>query len=267
MTDERAVWVLCMSSIWLLRGLLGHRQTEVANDGAGSPVDGTAASFPELTRQVKGQDAILLAARCPTGALLNEDEGLSVDLSRCIQCGRCAEGASPIRMNMQIPAARWRGGQPRPLPRPFRKSIHIRVVDAGDCGACLNEVRQLNNPFYNMHRLGFFLTPSPRHADILLVVGSGTAQMRYALEAAYAAMPGPHLVMAVGQCALHGNLWSGSMTGGAGVSAIIPVDVEVVGAPPSPRGIIQALLMAAGRTGRVAERFSASVPEPEEGTA
>ena len=56
----------------------------------------------------------------------------------------------------------------------FKRSIHIIVVDAGDCGACLNEVKQLNNPYYNMHRLGFFITPTPRHADVMLVVGPVT---------------------------------------------------------------------------------------------
>ena len=65
---------------------------------------------------------------------------------------------------------------------PFRHSIHICVVDAGDCGACLNEVKQLNNPYYNMHRLGFFITPTPRHADVLLVVGAVTDHMKFALQ-------------------------------------------------------------------------------------
>ena len=55
----------------------------------------------------------------------------------------------------------------RTTARDFAHSLHIIVVDAGDCGACLNEVKQLNNPFYNMHRLGFFFTPTPRAADVL----------------------------------------------------------------------------------------------------
>ena len=83
----------------------------------------------------------------------------------------------------------------------FARSIHIIVVDAGDCGACLNEVKQLNNPYYNMHRLGFFITPTPRPADVLLVVGAVTDHMRFVVQKIYDAMPTPKRVVAVGVCA------------------------------------------------------------------
>jgi Ni,Fe-hydrogenase III small subunit len=125
--------------------------------------------------------------------------------------------------------------------------LHIRVVDAGDCGACLSEVKQLNNPYYNMHRLGFFLTPTPRNADILLVVGPVTEQMRRPLLVTYEAMPTPKLVMAVGVCALSGGVFGPSIFSGAGVAGILPVDIEVPGAPPPPLAILHGLLVAAGR--------------------
>ncbi len=94
------------------------------------------------------------------------------------------------------------------MGQPFRRSIHVLVVDAGDCGACLNEVKQLNNPYYNMHRLGFFITPTPRHADVLLVVGPVTDHMRAALKKIYDAMPTPKRVVAVGACALSGGVFA-----------------------------------------------------------
>jgi len=33
------------------------------------------------------------------------------------------------------------------------------------------EIRLLSAPHYELHRLGFFFTPAPRHADLLLVTG------------------------------------------------------------------------------------------------
>ncbi len=129
----------------------------------------------------------------------------------------------------------------------FSRSIHILVVDAGDCGACLNEVKQLNNPYYNMHRLGFFLTPTPRHADLLLVVGALTEHMRLPLRKAYDAMPTPKRVVAVGACALSGGIFGRSFMCAGGVGDFLPVDVEVPGNPPPPLAILHGLLVAAGR--------------------
>jgi Ni,Fe-hydrogenase III small subunit len=136
---------------------------------------------------------------------------------------------------------------PPAWPKSFSRSLHIRVVDAGDCGACLAEVRQLNGPYYNMHRLGFFLTPTPRSADILLVVGPVTEPMRKPLQEAYDAMPTPKMVMAVGSCALSGGVFGPGIFSGAGVGSVLPVDIEVPGAPPPPLAILHGLLVAAGR--------------------
>jgi len=125
--------------------------------------------------------------------------------------------------------------------------MHIRVVDAGDCGACLNEINLLNNPFYNMHRLGFFITPTPRQADILLVVGPVTDHMKTALLKAFDAMPTPKRVMAVGACALSGGVFESGFVTGGGVADLLPVDVEIPGCPPPPLAILYGLLVLTGR--------------------
>ena len=99
--------------------------------------------------------------------------------------------------------------RPRKAPaRPrarFRRSLHVRHVDAGSCNGCESELQALNNPFYNLHRLGIFFTPSPRFADLLLVTGPVTYAMREPLRRAYEAMPEPRWVMAVGTCAVSGG--------------------------------------------------------------
>jgi Ni,Fe-hydrogenase III small subunit len=202
-----------------------------------------------------------MIARCPTRALRDLEGRISVDYTRCVHCFRCARGIeTPLDWSHGYEWAGATGGADasQPLGRAFRRSMHIIVVDAGDCGACLHEVKQLNNPYYNMHRLGFFITPTPRHADVLLVVGPVTDQMRVALRATYDAMPTPRRVVAVGACALSGGVFGPSFTSEAGVANVIPVDVEVPGQPPPPLAILYGLLVAVGR------KASASLTSPPE---
>jgi Ni,Fe-hydrogenase III small subunit len=187
-----------------------------------------------------------LIARCPTCALSQNDGQVVVDYRRCIHCYRCeGQGAAPVKWDRGYEWASANGSNT--LGNPFNRSTHILVVDAGDCGACLHEVKQLNNPYYNMHRLGFFLTPTPRHADVLLVVGPVTDHMRIALEKTYQAMPTPKRVVAVGACALSGGVFGPSFVSEGGVAKVIPVDVEIPGQPPPPLAILHGLLVAVGR--------------------
>ena len=190
-----------------------------------------------------GADAAALVARCPTHALEAKNGAVAADYRRCVHCYRCRT-ALAWRSDYE-----WAGSGPERgvLGAPFRRSVHVLVVDAGDCGACLNEVRQLNNPYYNMHRLGFFITPTPRHADVLLVVGPVTDHMRVALQKIYDAMPTPKRVVAVGACALSGGIFAQSFVCGEGVGSLLPVDVEVPGNPPPPLAILHGLLVATGR--------------------
>ena len=197
-----------------------------------------------------GAAAPALVERCLTHALEQTNGAISVDSRRCVHCYRCVRGVGqPLGWD---PTYEWGGAIAKPglknaLEQPFRRSIHVLVVDAGDCGACLNEVKQLNNPYYNMHRLGFFITPTPRHADVLLVVGPVTDQMRFALKKIHDAMPTPKRVVAVGACALSGGVFAKSFVCGHGVADVLPVNVEVPGHPPPPLAILHGLLVAVGR--------------------
>jgi Ni,Fe-hydrogenase III small subunit len=192
-----------------------------------------------------------LVERCPTGAIREDGGKVTVDYRRCVHCYRCVRGVDhPLSWQDSY---EWAGisdrgdGGAAALSPAFRRSIHIAVIDAGDCGACLNEVKQLTNPYYNMHRLGLFITPTPRHADILLIVGPVTEHIRVALLKTYEAMPGPKRVVAVGACALSGGIFAGSPVCSSGVHGILPVDVEVPGNPPPPLAILHGLLVAVGR--------------------
>jgi Ni,Fe-hydrogenase III small subunit len=191
-----------------------------------------------------------LISRCPTKVFSDSDSQIIADHRRCIHCYRCVRGIEhPVdwQQTYEWATVRAPDNLPNAFIPAFKRSIHICVVDAGDCGACLNEVKQLNNPYYNMHRLGFFITPSPRHADVLLVVGPVTDHMRVALKKIYDAMPTPKRVVAVGACALTGGVFAGSFVCANGVADVLPVDVEVPGNPPPPLAILHGLLVAVGR--------------------
>jgi Ni,Fe-hydrogenase III small subunit len=128
----------------------------------------------------------------------------------------------------------------------FGRSLHIRTVDTGSCAVCESEIRLLLAPHYDLHRLGLFFTPSPRHADMLMVTGPAVRAMDNALQKAYTAMPEPKVVMAVGACPLGGTYPEDELVHGS-LGRVLPVDVFVPGCPPSPLALLQGLLVAVGR--------------------
>ena len=122
------------------------------------------------------------------------------------------------------------------------RSLAIRHVDAGSCNGCELEIHALNNAYYDLERFGLRFVASPRHADVLLVTGPVTRNMREALERTYAAMPAPKWVVAVGGCALDGGCFAGSYAVVGGVADVVPVDLHVPGCPPRPIAILKGLL-------------------------
>jgi Ni,Fe-hydrogenase III small subunit len=233
---------------WVWRGLRTGIKTgrypEVVDEAAG-----VSPGLP-LPAEMSETQARALAERCPTRALRADGGRVLIDYRRCVHCFRCARGTPaplPWDGGYEWAAAAAPAAETRGFAAPFARSLHILVVDAGDCGACLNEVRQLNNPYYNMHRLGFFITPTPRQADVLLVVGPVTDHMRLPLRKAYEAMPTPRRVLAVGACALSGGVFGPSFVAAGGVGEVLPVDVAVPGHPPPPLAILHGLLVLAGR--------------------
>jgi Ni,Fe-hydrogenase III small subunit/formate hydrogenlyase subunit 6/NADH:ubiquinone oxidoreductase subunit I len=247
---------------WLVRGLrLGRittrypRRREVAPDGYQGRV--TVRDGEPAPRE--------LANLCPTGAIAVDHQGrVSVDRGRCILCAECVRIA-PERFAFEAEyetarrsrSALWVGAGAA-LPEPpsretlgalapaLRRSIHVRHVDCGSDGAEEWEIQALWNPFYDIQRLGFFLTAAPRHADILLVTGGVTAAMRAPLERTWQVMPGPKALVAVGTDACSGGLAvDGGLIAG-GVDQVLPVDVYVPGSPPAPIAILDGLLLAVG---------------------
>ncbi len=172
----------------------------------------------------KGLKRGVLTTKFPEG----EDESIPKSLydknckfscfNTCI--GECEERDDEVEVRRKI---------------PFKKSVHIFVLDVGSCSACNREISLLNAPQYDLHRLGFFFTSVPRHADILLVIGEPTERMIPVLKEAYKQMPEPKLVITAGACA------------NERIEKILRVDTRVSGCPPQPLSILKSLLMLTGR--------------------
>ena len=122
------------------------------------------------------------------------------------------------------------------------RSLAIREVDAGSCNGCELEIHALNNAYYDLERFGIRFVASPRHADVLLVTGPVTKNMREALWRTYQATPEPKWVVAVGDCAFDGGLFAASYAVAGGVSAVVPVDLHIRGCPPTPAQLLEGLL-------------------------
>ncbi|NLU76675.1 NADH:ubiquinone oxidoreductase [Streptomyces sp. HNM0575] len=208
------------------------------------------------------------AGLCPTGAVTTDDDGNArLDRGRCILCGRCTkvrpdvfaeapgtETAATSREALVVPQPYGDDAELAAVRQElaartarFRRSLHIRHVDAGSDGSEEWEIAALLNPVYDIHRLGMFLTASPRHADVLLVTGAGARGMAAPLRRTYESTAQPVVVVAVGTDACSGGLHADSYATHCGVRNLVDVDIWVPGSPPSPFSLLHALLMATGR--------------------
>ena len=251
--------------MWALRGL---RDGVVTTRWPARPDPYAAGARGPATVLAQPADADDgLGRLCPTGAISHADGGVRLDQGKCVQCGRCVLARPDVFGWSEGPAvaALWRGALVDPefgetperldalrnslktRSAALRRSVHLRHVDAGSDGTEEWEILALFNPVYDVHRLGIFLTASPRHADILLVTGAGARGMTEPLRQTYDAMPEPKIVIAVGTDAVSGGLVSPSYAVSGGIGDIVPVDVWVPGSPPTPFSILHALLLALGR--------------------
>ena len=247
-------------SIWVLRGL----RAGVATTRWPARPDPYADGWRGPARAL-GPTGSVEPALCPTGAISAQ----GVDQGRCILCGRCVAerpdlfawsagatgpAAAALRREALVVPELPETGEAvaaaqvrlRERTTALRRSVHVRHVDAGSDGSEEWEIQALLGPVYDVHRLGVFITASPRHADVLLVTGAGARGMSGPLRTTYDAMPDPKVVIATGTDAVSGGLLARSEATTGGVGATVPVDIWLAGSPPSPFGILNALLIAVG---------------------
>jgi len=251
--------------------------TRYPDSPAESPERFRGAPAPVIGRPFS---ALPAASVCPTGAIAAGEKpaAYTIDLSRCIFCGLCAdeppEGTITIgrdfelsarrREDLLVRAGRDADGQVESVLQPadvaglgdrvaerisrtFGRSLHLRHLDSGSCNACDWELAALLAPHYDVRRLGIDFVASPRHADGVIVTGSVTRNLEPAVRRTFEAVPEPRVVIAVGACACSGGIAGSSYASAGGIDQVLPVDVYVPGCPPRPEAIMFGILLAIGR--------------------
>ncbi len=143
----------------------------------------------------------------------------------------------PDEIEAQALAARLHAASQRLLGR----GLAIRMVDSGSCNGCELEIQMLGSIVYDLERFGLRFVASPRHADVLLVTGPVTRNMREALLRTWTATPDPKFVIGVGDCAIDGGVFKGSPAISGGIDEVVKVDAYVRGCPPTPAAMLEVL--------------------------
>ncbi|RZD17304.1 MAG: hypothetical protein EVJ46_03490 [Candidatus Acididesulfobacter guangdongensis] len=149
-----------------------------------------------------------------------------IDIKKCIYCGLCVSECSNIAEAVSfsnfigkdnINEAHVKNNIKNNAKNSdkkkfgfFKKSLFVKHIDSGSCGACESEITALNNPYYNMHRLGIFITPSPRFADVILLTGVFTDRMSDIFYNVLDNTPNPRFILLAGVCPISGGIWSSS---------------------------------------------------------
>lgn len=239
----------------------GHRT--VAYPAQPPTVPDRLRGAPELSPDKCPAGCAECVAACPVGAISRDAGALRIDLGRCLFCGDCAAACPPGALRFTRDhrlAARTRGdlvagaGERKlaaaldaKMKSLFGRSLKLRQVSAGGCGACEADTNVLGTIVFDLGRFGIQFVASPRHADGLLITGPVTENMALALKKTYDALPEPRIVIAVGACAISGGPYAGHPETRNGADAVVPVDLYVPGCPPHPVTILDGLLRLLGR--------------------
>jgi Ni,Fe-hydrogenase III small subunit/ferredoxin len=251
-----------MPNLLKIRYRQGHRTMPLAGAAAALPERFHGRLQLDASRCADGCRAC--AEVCPTDAILTEG-GARLDLGRCVMCMECVtacpEGAIRDTHDYRMATSsredlvtdrdvRLAAALDRRMRRLFGRSLCLRHVSAGDCGACTAEMQALNNVVFDLSRFGIQFVASPRHADGLLVTGPVTGNMKRALEKTYEALPSPRIVIAVGACAISGGPFRDLQKAGNGADQVVPVDLYIPGCPPHPWTVLDGLLRLLGKIPR-----------------
>jgi len=218
--------------------------------------------YPQLTAGLASDQAAACVAACPWQALHQDDQGLVLDMGRCLFCADCPASAGvSFKHDDHCLAVSKRdellvgAGAERHVARSlapdlkklFGRSLKFREVSAGGCNACEADSNVLTTIGWDLGRFGIQFVASPRHADGLWVTGPVTENMREALLKTWEAIPAPKIVVACGACAIAGGPFAGSPQISTGLDSLLPVDLYIPGCPPHPVTILDGLLRLQGR--------------------
>ena len=210
---------------------------------------------PEIAADTTAEDVETMKAVCPVAdALAFSDGKASLDMGRCIFCGRCAEVCPKVRFTKEYRLGVFRREdlvvragegeytppvQTDPEALAHNGSLHLREVSAGGCAACELDANVLGTPAWDMARFGIRFAASPRHADAIYLTGPISENMQLALDKTYVAAPDPKFLIAAGSCAISGGLYR------KGRHPVEPA-MYIPGCPPHPATTLEALLRFTG---------------------
>jgi Ni,Fe-hydrogenase III small subunit/ferredoxin len=219
--------------------------------------------LPELSPEKCPVGCAKCLAACPVGAISLDNGAVRIDLGKCLFCGDCAAAcphgairftrdhrlATRKREDLVLGAGELKRAEAlaAKMKSLFGRSLKLRQVCAGGCGACEADTNVLSTIVFDLGRFGIQFVASPRHADGLLITGPVTENMALALKKTYDALPEPRLVIAVGACAISGGSYAGHAEIRNGAESIVPVDLHIPGCPPHPVTILDGLLRLLGR--------------------
>jgi NADH-quinone oxidoreductase subunit B len=96
---------------------------------------------------------------------------------------------------------------------------------------------------FDFSRFGMeVMRATPRQADLMIVSGTVTKKMVVPIVRLYNQMPEPKYVMAMGACASGGGPFKEGYNVVSGIDKYLPVDVYVVGCPPTPQALMYGLI-------------------------
>lgn len=219
----------------------------------------------DAAKCAKGCDACVPV--CPTEAITRRDGGATaLDLGRCLFCGACVAAcphgavtqtkdhrmAVRRREDLVVGEAgseelRLAAALDEKMRRLLGRSLRLRQVSAGGCGACEADTNVLGTIGWDLSRFGIQFVASPRHADGVLVTGPVSKAMELGLKKTWDAVPGPKIAIAVGACAISGGPFAGHPQVNNGADTVIPIDLYIPGCPPHPLTILDGLLRVLGR--------------------
>jgi len=131
--------------------------------------------------------------------------------------------------------------------KALTRSIWVFHVAASPCNNCDIEILDCLTPKFDLERFGIQLVGSVRHADALLVTGAVNHKCVPRVKRLYEQMPKPGVVIAVGNCACSMEIFADSYNMAGPLDKVIPVDAYIMGCPPKPEAMIEAVVALVGK--------------------
>lgn len=126
--------------------------------------------------------------------------------------------------------------------------VKILYLYTGGCNNCDIEIFATLLPKFGLERLNVMFTHDPKEANIVLITGPVTKQIKPMFLEKYNMVPKPKVTIAIGSCGLSGGVFYSKKYKGYSIAGpsnkFIPIDIHVPGCPPRPDAILKGFQLA-----------------------